>query len=123
MKNKKILTILFLFLAVAGCYLLSVPSTKADLGNWKYEKSSDSGVTEILKNCSSIEEKYEEYAPKLYYTLLSPTATRIVTIVSLAVSFILLIRTRNLRIFLPFFLLALIFAYIVPFLQKFLTAK
>jgi len=118
MRNGKASAVLFL-LVLAGCFLLLTLS--ATRGNQEGEKTP--GMTEIFRGYSSIEEKYEEYAPRLYHTLLSPTATRIVTTVSLAVSFILLIRTRNLRIFLPFFLLALFFAYIVPILQKFLTAR
>lgn len=112
----KILAVLLFFFLITGCFFLS--SSKADP-----DRKDTSEVVEIFKSYSSIEKKYEEYAPRLYHTLLSPTATRVITTVSLAVSFILLIRTRNLRIFLPFFLLALLFAYIVPFLQKFLTAK
>ena len=87
-------------------------------------KQGDIQITkEIFEKYHSIEEKYEKHAPEFYYKLFSPTASRVITVTSLTVSFVLLIRTRNPRMFMPFYFIAFIFAYLIPVLKKLLSIE
>jgi len=108
-----------LFIIILVSFLCAVENGVCDT-----HKKNDSQITkEMIEKYYSIEEKYEKHAPEFYYKLFSPTASRIIAITSLVVSFVLLIRTRNPRIFIPFYLIAFIFAYLIPILKKLLSIE
>ena len=79
------------------------------------------GTLSTLKSkYKEFEENYEDISFQIMDKVLSPIGLRIITLIFLIIAFISLIRTRNPAIYVPFYILAWIFAYLGPHLKKFL---